>query len=83
MRIQMLRASSVVALCADPLLSARVVMRNRWTWTLTTRAIPHAAFFRAGNNFDEGDYLPDFGDEGDYANDNMDVTEAIPHNIMR
>ena len=42
-----------------------------------------AAFFRAGNNFDEGDYLPDFGDEGDYANDDMDVTEAIPHNIMR
>ena len=58
-------------------------MRNRWTWTLTTWAIPHAAFFRAGNNFDEGDYLPDFGDEGNYTNDDMDVTEAIPHNIMR
>ena len=57
MCIQMLRASSVVALCANPLLSARVVTRNRWTWTLTTWTIPHAAFFRAGNNFDEGDYL--------------------------
>ena len=42
-----------------------------------------AAFFRAGNNFNEGDYLPDFGDEGDHANDDMDVTGAIPHNIMR
>ena len=37
-----------------------------------------AAFFRAGNNFNE---LPYFGDEGDHAND-MDVTGAIPHNIM-
>jgi len=42
-----------------------------------------AAFFRVGNDFEEGEDLHDFGDEDDYPDDNMDVTEAIPHNIIR
>ncbi|KAL4069071.1 Spc7 kinetochore protein-domain-containing protein [Scleroderma citrinum] len=42
-----------------------------------------AAFFRAGNEFEGGDDIHDFDDAEDYPDDDMDVTEAIPHNIIR
>ena len=42
-----------------------------------------AAFFKVGHDVEEGDDLHDFGDEGDYPDDDMDVTEAIPRNIIR
>ncbi|KAG6332019.1 hypothetical protein ID866_7070, partial [Astraeus odoratus] len=43
-----------------------------------------AAFFRTGNDVENMEGLDDFADEdGSLDDEDMDVTEAIPHNILR